>query len=492
MQASNTIVVFPVDEAGRVWDRIGRECHVKGKWGIAKLREGLQGHVGSVVLERCYTCKDHRNLHSHFYSKKFVERSCYCKRLHFFKDASIDPNNLLFDPKECQQSYVGFCVIRPVINRYLGRTVIDPARIDRYDGKSSFCLTTHFRAHLMGSPYVVNGFPYTSQDAEANVCAHTALWSVCRYLSTRYNAYKETYPYDIISLTGHSQGRTYPYRGMTYIDYCEILSAFGCHPVLLGLKREEKEQQDPDVFRNVCAYIESGFPVLASLPNHVIVLIGHTVDYAKQWKESDLENGFIDSSFFWKHLIVSDDNAFPYAKLGKKGEPDNYTTRFGMEDISTAVCPLPEKAFLSAQDARTKAIEISRKVHLATRLGEFRENHDPLVFRLFLTSGTSFKARKATDLRAHTPIDHVDAFVLNYPLPHFVWVVQIAPLSLYRNGECVAEIVLDSTASRPEPGLLYVRVANQLDLFADGISKKLKTERKRFSLYRHNLGEDQI
>src|ERR1017187_4489727 len=42
-------------------------------------------------------------------------------------------------------------------------------------------------------------YPYMSQDTEATVCAHTALWSTCRYLSERYTMYPETYPYYFIA-----------------------------------------------------------------------------------------------------------------------------------------------------------------------------------------------------------------------------------------------------------------------------------------------------
>ncbi len=232
---SNTPRIFPINHADPKlsWDLISEQCSALSDWGISTLRRGLDGYVQTVVMEPHYTCKDHRNLYSQFYSKKFSPSSCYCSRLHFFSSTDVTIDDLTFDPSTHAEHYLGFSVIRPIAERCLGRTVVAPAKINRYDGRTAHCLTTRFKTHLAGHEYAVDGFPYMSQDAHANVCAHAALWSVCRYLSARYSMYKEIYPYDIVGLTGHARGRTYPYRGMTFNDYCEILSSAGCHPVLL-------------------------------------------------------------------------------------------------------------------------------------------------------------------------------------------------------------------------------------------------------------------
>ena len=76
-----------------------------------------------------------------------------------------------------------------------------------------------------------------------------------------------------------SNGRRVPYRGMTYSDYSEILSAFGCHPVIVRPKdtKQVNWTKDRSAFYDIYAYIESGFPVLTSFKGHVASIVGHTV-----------------------------------------------------------------------------------------------------------------------------------------------------------------------------------------------------------------------
>lgn len=484
--------VEPGDEAG-AWEKIQNNCPTLSGWGVGILRKGLDGFVKTVVLEKHYTCKDHRNLYSNFYSKKFLETSCYCSRLHFFDHETVTAAILLTKPSLFNDHYLGYSVIRPVKERCLGRTCISPRKIERYDGQTTHCLTTQFKAHLSGHEFFAQGFPYISQDAHANVCAHAALWSVCRYLSARYTVYKEVYPYDIIGLTGHNQGRTYPYRGMTFSDYCEILSAVGCHPVLLRLKRAPADPHNAERFWDMCSYVESGFPVLASLMGHVIVLIGHRIDYTRNYNDSQFEkDGYVDASAFWNQFIVSDDNAFPYARFGYNGDEDNYTQGAVIEDIATAVAPLPEKAFLPADRARRKAMAYMRKSEIKSELEVFKaDSDDPLVCRLLLTTSTAFRSRKANSFLSNDGApDPIDVLVANFKMPHFIWILQAAPLSLYKQGKCVAEIVLDSTAGHSENGLLYLRTG-QIIRTSDK-EKQIYEAREIFPIYRHNLGEDVI
>src|SRR5699024_58610 len=118
-----------------------------------------------------------------------------------------------------QQHYMGYAVIRPVAQRCLGRTVIDPSKIGRGIPQGYFVLRTRFKVRLFGTELSIEGYPYISQDSDATQCAHAALWGVCRFYSERYSHYRELLPYDLITMTGNDFGRVVPHRGMTYTDY---------------------------------------------------------------------------------------------------------------------------------------------------------------------------------------------------------------------------------------------------------------------------------
>src|SRR5438105_4223193 len=93
----NDLESFDIDLAApeKAWDSLRQRCPALSEWGVETLREGLDGHVQSIILEPFYTCKDHRNLYSNFYSKKFLEVTSNCNRLHFFNRANVRPKDLL-------------------------------------------------------------------------------------------------------------------------------------------------------------------------------------------------------------------------------------------------------------------------------------------------------------------------------------------------------------------------------------------------------------
>lgn len=489
-----------------VWRRTTVSCGsaLTKDWGLRVLRSGLDESVRTVVAETRYLCKDHRNLYSHYYSKKFVPGSAECTRLHFFARPDIDDDVFRTDPSAFQSDYMGFSVVRPVAQRCLGRTIIrSPSR-----DSGVHCLSTPFKVHVRGQALTVAGFPYTSQDTDATVCAHSALWATCRYLSEKYSVYREVHPYDLIEWTAPHLGRRVPHRGMNCEDYSTILSAFGAHPEVLRLQRSEGAQ-DSDRFAEMCSYVESGFPILASIRGHVIVVVGHTLDFTKihhpglRMPASD-ELGFVESCAYWKQLIVVDDNVFPYARFGFSGDTENYLAQFDypegessqtIENIRTAVVPLPEKVYLPWHRARKQVQSLfreSREVADAARQG----SNWPLVSRLFLTNGSSWKHGKIIAWRESQDKGSADpllSIAADFRLPHFVWVLQTAPLDLYREGFCTAEIVLDATAGQADNAFLCGRSGNTL-LFlgplANGetLKKRIASAPTQWALYRHNLG----
>jgi len=431
-----------------LWDKAKAACPDLTSWGVDTLRSGLDGHARSILVEPNYICKDYRDLFSNYFSKKFNVGSSLTTRLHFFTDSSLALDDLLAEPERFQKGYLGYSIIRPVAKRCLGRTIIDPAKVGLVSAQT-FCLRTQFRVHLAGGELSVNGFPYMSQDTDATVCAHAALWSVCRYLSERYTVYPEIHPYDLVTMCGAHGGRKIPCHGMTYEDYSSILSAFGAHPEILRVKKANSSDQDRNTFLDLAAYVESGFPVLASIGGHVVLLIGHTLDLAAM-PTPDADD-FVESVDYWKQFVVVDDNTFPYALFGKRSDPHNYQHLFGskpkgMEDIITAVCPLPEKAYLPARMARQKLMEVARHPSIKPLLKGGRS--EPLVARLLLTTSTSLKKRR----RLSSATDPMSRLEVSLSLPHFVWMLQVAPVSLYLAGKGVHDSFLMDAGKR-----LYLR-----------------------------------
>ena len=149
-------------------------------------------------------------------------------------------------------------------------------------------------------------------------------------MSERYHEYRELYPYDFIRMTGDTEGRRVPYRGMTYSDYSKILSQFGCHPAIIRPKGTEVHiasvksrdwTKDRDTFFDLYSYVESGFPVLTSFGGHVVNIIGHTMSGDLPSGAVQDKHGFYNSSYLVDRYIVVDDNFFPYRLLAFSGAP---------------------------------------------------------------------------------------------------------------------------------------------------------------------------
>jgi hypothetical protein len=202
--------------------------------------------------------------------------------------------------------------------------------------------------------------------------------------------------------------------------------------------------------------------------------------------------GFIDSSEFLKQFVVVDDNFFPYQLLGYEGDPENYATayddgvrRASIESIVTMTCPLAEKVFVPAEDARKKALKHCEKFLSTLKL----TGSEPFVTRLFVTNSSSFKMRKLA--YAKSGHDLASGLVVNLHLPHFVWVMEVSPLALYEKGLCTAELLFDATAGSAEEGVIYVRIGKQM-YFARAkttVWKKIEDALEQFPQYTHNLGE---
>jgi hypothetical protein len=195
--------------------------------------------------------------------------------------------------------------------------------------------------------------------------------------------------------------------------------------------------------------------------------------------------------------VVVDDNAFPYQRLGQIGESGNYGAsfapdipEFGRESIHTAVCPLPEKVFLTAETIRPIMERYMRDKDIWPRIQQ--TGAAPWVKRLFLATCYSFQEHLLQNARRR-PLsysDNLDFILALTRLPHFIWVLQIGPKTQYvADHMCTAEIAVDATAGMNDPkAVIYARVGNSL-LFPGSAAYTVPNADIAFPLFRHNLGK---
>ena len=488
--------LIPIDDAdpNSSWQTI--KDATKGLLTVAGeklLRQGLANDVKSVLVEESYVCKDYRSLFSYYYSKKFSRLDSRCSRLHFFDSDQLTLEDVVNKPEECQCHYMGFSVVEPTNPLCLGRTVISPKSLSYLD-KSVFALTAKFVTRIRGAEYHVHGFPYRMQCDEATVCAHTALWAVCRHLSQRYTVYGELLPHQLVDSASTSRGRKAPNHGLTYSDYCEIISMFGCFPVVVvpNKKSSDPWTLDPEAFYDIYAYMESGIPILASFNGHVMPIIGHSIADTPRKDHLQIDPKYLNSAAFLDSYIVSDDNYFPNQHLKYSGKPQYYGSGYPelkpcIDSIFAVVVPLPEKAYLSAGDARKESLRVLRHKESKKAFDEVRnrlsDKTGPVVYRQFLTSGAAFKEKKRKHYLASG--DMLAKFPITLNLPHFVWVFEILTTNLAKKQLAMGEVIWDATSSRNEMKPIYIRIGRSL-VVADQINSYAEDT---FPQFVHNLGQ---
>lgn len=412
---------------------------------LAQFQELLGHSCKSIILERDYVCKDYRDTYTHYYSKKFATYPDKCTRLLFFYEA-IEPEQW-WDVPSYAAAFIGYTVIRPTRITSIGRTILDPKYCR---GARGYICRTRYRANLMGTELLIDGFPHISQDTDVTICAHAACWSCCRYFSERYPTYREIHPYQITQLnTDLSGGRLLPSRGLMMYNVAEMFSRYGFYPRIYD-RAEYENEDDPTTAgrfeRLLYYYVESGLPVVVGIPEHAVTAIGHTCDLSLGFDSP----GPVFTDHFLTGLVINDDNHMPYqTMLSEKHEnlrsQWEHVSEYDTLDIDTFVVPLYEKVYLSAENVEAKTLALlalqGSPLGIAAKAPSL--SIDDLVIRIFLTTSRAYKLE-----RRISPLPHgLSQIYTQLPMPKFIWVSEIATRDTYAQGKIVGEILWDATAS---------------------------------------------
>ncbi len=456
--------------------------------GLERLKRVLDAKCQCVVIERHYIDKDYRDTFSHFHSKRFSTPPSRCVRLHFFATAVTDAG-IAKGGSAIHDAYLGYSVIRPTKPNCIGRTFLAHRLRLRADAHLTSCAES---VHLLGSRLEVEGFPFISQDADATVCAQSALWMLLRYYSNRYRWYSEILPFQITNLaTNHALGsRVYPSSGLYSWQLAEALRLQRFSPVVYS--RRQIEKKFPGQFDHLLyTYIESGLPLLVTLPEHVIVGFGHTSDYSAD--HPGHADPWVFTSHFNRAFVVSDDNHFPYQMLYQAGPGKSYDSQFKWSDIEEFIVPLPEKVFLTAEQAQTAIEAVLKDAQVGVQASSKVLAGKKLLLRLFLTSARAFK-RRLSDRGMGNPV--VEKIYRYLPMPHFVWICEIADYSEYAmSRKVLGEVIWDATRNAKEPdGWIALHYPEALIVDVGSAFNKpqqLKTftltDNKSYSLFQSNL-----
>jgi len=239
---------------------------VRAKLHLIYLREYL-GHFQdqgclTIVVEWRYTDRDFLEDYASYYVRCFDQKyAARCVRLHFFLD-ELDENILhghLTRPRieveaDINDRYLGFLVVKPIPNRFVGRTCL--RTYDPDGGRRFYPPTRKCDANLLGLGLQVESLAYQEQDTVAAACATSALWSVLHATALLFQ-HKVYTPVEITRIATEkfpTFGRVFPNAGLTPAQIAAAIRGVGLEPEVLAVRDKAHLQS------TVYAYLRAGIP----------------------------------------------------------------------------------------------------------------------------------------------------------------------------------------------------------------------------------------
>ena len=228
-------------------------------------------------------------------------------------------------------------------------------------------------------------------------------------------------------------GGLVPAQGLQMSQAERVFQEAGTYPIHIARANED----DPAFYRQLIAYIESGFPLFAAMHErrHAIAVIGY--DFCSLVQEA---KGSVGSAWdLTKSLVVVDDNFLPYLMVG-----DGTGSEYTLADIDSFLVPLPEKIFYPAEAVD----ELGPTIDLFGAYMGGLPDRSTSILRYFVTTGSAY--RKFVREHASEFDPKLMQVIMELPFAQFVWVVEIATAEDWDGGQVSARAILDATASVKE------------------------------------------
>lgn len=278
----------------------------------------------TVLAEGHYMDRDYVYDVALFYSRSLRSYPNHCLRLHFFgqefdqrrwRSMVVNSVSRRKTAKFLQDSYLGFCVVRPLPGSPLGRTVLPTLGPDAKSGaKRSFGAVRPYEVHIAGFTLQVVGLVFQQQDQGVSACATTALWSAMHNV-TKAEGLTVLTPAEITEAASRyalPTGRALPSEGLTIQQVCEATRAAGLQPVLITPVSLDHARAQ------LLAYLSSGFaPVLTMQPisgqgvGHAVCAVGLKTTGVQLQTDPNLL--FRDRATSVRGIYIHDDRLGPYA-----------------------------------------------------------------------------------------------------------------------------------------------------------------------------------
>lgn len=449
----------------------------------------------TVIIEKRYRDRNHISAKASFYSKSFRSIPSECTRLHFFSKRL--PIQSLGNLEGYQNSYLGFCVIRPFPQRCIGKTVLK-----RYQYNPALEFPTchgKFFVNIGGSRLSVEGAAFMEQDTMVAACASAAIWMSTTTMAERFNLTQCSVSEITEKATEYLvKKRPMPSEGLLVEQMAHCLRSMDYDPVLLPVYGQKEAKH------TAYSYVESEIPPIllcsfATGGDHTLVGVGHGYNMPVTTPQKvniewlgEPPISFSRSSEWVPYILVNDDQRGLYLKLnfidGGQSLVDNIRRLYPSVDIDDLelddwrcpvsiemnmpslnvhneeianlwgiLVPLPKIVLLNAEQAEKKAARLIRVWYDMTK----STIPDDLVLRTYLIPSNEYKRRIETS--------EMNIFVKRLlrgkPMPKWIWITEISRLGCYNSAKqedwlLDGVVVVDATSNEFTPDFLAFHLVN--------------------------------
>jgi hypothetical protein len=344
---------YEVDRRRREFLSLMRETNVVlYLYGYLREYSGRRDGAVTVVVECDYIDHEFLKEYAGFYSSGYAQLEKKTTRLHFFSGKISQP---AFDKAlvsggqlraKISERYLGFTVIRPKPQSFMGRTCLkiypDMGSKSGSQSLRSYPVWSVYHVNLFGLELSIKSVAFHEKDNVVGVCATSALYSLLhgsrRVLgNVTYSGFEITqfarnaWTHLPEAMEGGQVSRLYPNTGLTVEQVYHILTQVDLSPIAFATRKQRGDHGQ--TLGQIYAYLCLGLPVLAYVAmghanggripgaTHVVTITGFSSDLTQDKpftlavKEDNGLFGLQLLSSYISKFYIHDDNIGPFSRF---------------------------------------------------------------------------------------------------------------------------------------------------------------------------------
>lgn len=349
------------------------------------------GHVAkSMVIERKYLSESYLNDFKEYYAESFNSYHKFTKRIHFFTETidsledfrsiihNSDSESMKNQKDFISKHYLGYSVIKPITNAFIGATFVKP--YNDLGGLRKYNSLRSLKINLFGRNIKIVGCAFQQQDHAVSACATSALWTIM-FISNKIFRSLSLSPAAITISAGLSEGkRLFPSTSLNTEQISKALETTGLVPEIRIKDKKNPILMNPELKRIIYAYNSVGIPILFGYKisdgknkgeNHIVAVVGYRLDgnFKNNYDDPDKLNLKADQVIrFYAH----NDQVGPYAKIILDGDEYQILTCNIGNEISikaktkSIIIPLHDSIRVKFEDIKESISELNDILVIST------------------------------------------------------------------------------------------------------------------------------